>query len=394
MLEPRTLCVAGREQLGLDHGVRDREVDLHAVDRDRAAEIEHELRALARRALAGDPLALARRSDRHGREPHARSGQLDRQRLASGEQQVASREPGQLDAAALDPVAGLVESREPGVRVDRREVDQVVARLDAQRDRELGGLIGERELERDRRARQVGEIEQIGRGQRRSRLAQHRIGTEPNDRAVGGEHDRDVARLATRSADRARCERGARRHAEQRHVDERALLLARVDQGANRVRDDLARGVEHAQVGQVRADRAAVDRQVEQQRLERIAARRLDRAPPREIVRRERIALRAQRSRREREPERARAGGAHLGTDLPNCLSRGREADRSRARRKAIRQVRPHHHHHHRARAARARAAPARDIRPRAATRRRPGTWRSSRRSRASRGRRRRASRP
>ena len=49
-------------------------------------------------------------------------------------------------------MAGLVEARERGARRERSEVDEVVARLDAQRHRELRGLGREREVEPHDRA--------------------------------------------------------------------------------------------------------------------------------------------------------------------------------------------------------------------------------------------------
>jgi hypothetical protein len=48
----------------------ERQLDLHAIDRDRAAEIEHELRALSGARTPRCARAARRRLD-HGREPRA-----------------------------------------------------------------------------------------------------------------------------------------------------------------------------------------------------------------------------------------------------------------------------------------------------------------------------------
>ena len=266
------------------------------------------LRLAARnlRAHARDALARARRRDGHGASRARADGHLDRQRLRRGEQQVAARDGGKLDLVALDAMARLVEPRERGARRERREVDEVVARLDAQRHRELRGLGREREVEPHHRALrllELAQIEQIGRGQARGRLGRRGLGADAHDRAVGGDLDRDVAlahRARPRPAPRASAEPSGTRNSgtgASAPCSSCGSTSGRIACGTT----SPAR-VEHAQVGEVGPDRAAVDRDVEQQGLERV---RCSASRPR-VPRRSRSA-RAARRPRARARERARA---------------------------------------------------------------------------------------
>jgi hypothetical protein len=166
--------------------------------------------------------------------------------------------------------------------IERIEVHEVVARLDAQRTAKLGGLGRERESRPHRAA-----FSRAGSGRSdRPRAARRR-----SPRSLRSGPTRTIApsaaiSIATSRAPRAQPHptrlRAQRRSSGTRNsgTPTRALLLARIGERADRVRHDLARAVEHAQVGELGPDRAAVDRQIEQQRLERIAVLRLDRAAP------------------------------------------------------------------------------------------------------------------
>jgi hypothetical protein len=113
---------SAREQVRLHHGVGDREVDLHAIDRHRPAQVEHELARSGRAVASRVPVMRSRwrgGGSITGASRARTRRERDRQRLRRRrrEQQIAALDGRQLDAAAFDAMAGLIEARERRARV-------------------------------------------------------------------------------------------------------------------------------------------------------------------------------------------------------------------------------------------------------------------------------------
>ena len=303
---PRVLRVLPRRPRDGCDRVHFGKLERHAVDGERRAEVEHKGVAVGcpdRRSHAPRPFddAIAQVALRHCQR--RRSGGQPR------EAQVACAKRRKLDPVARQPAAVVLERQQRRVRDDHPPPIEVVARVEPNPCIDAGAVC-HRQHQRGERRRVLAGIDQVGDDARAAaRRAVARTDVDRRPGRITADVDGDVARVGRRRVD---CQRKERQRAAR-------------SSGRNRcrprhecIRHGRSVGIEHAQVAEVRAPGAVVNRIGQLEAKKRLVAGRRQRLPRREVARR--LGVRGRQGDRQqrrrgasaRPAPRMRLGSAHV----------------------------------------------------------------------------------